>query len=70
MMIMMTITKALSMVQEIWALLDDHDDNDDDDIDDDNDNDNVLRWKQYGSSLMTPLLPRVKISSPHSLSRR
>ena len=54
---------------------DDHDDNGHEDDNNDNDNnddnnDNVLRWKQYGFSLMTPLLPRVKISSSQSLSQR
>ena len=39
----------------------DGDDHDDDDHDHDDQDDDVLRWKQYGSSLMTPLLPRVKI---------
>ena len=63
-------------------MLGNHDNNDNDDDDDNNnngnddynndndDNDNVFRWKQYGFSLMTPLLPRVKISSSQSLSLR
>ena len=47
---------------------DDNDMNGDDGDDNENDNDVLLRWKQNGSSLMTPLLPRVKISSLSSLS--